>query len=113
MSPRILVPVAGVEPARVFGPTDFESVASASSATPAKLLQYYITYSFKNQYINRAVYNLTAPNNLKINQNIPCASIASATLRKPAMFPPATRSYPRPYSSAALAEEETMFSIIR
>ncbi len=30
-----LVPVAGVEPARVISPTDFESVTSANSITPA------------------------------------------------------------------------------
>ena len=30
-----MVPVAGVEPARVFSPTDFESVTSANSITPA------------------------------------------------------------------------------
>ena len=33
----ILVPVAGVEPARVISPTDFESVTSANSITPAYL----------------------------------------------------------------------------
>ena len=30
-----VVPVAGVEPARVISPTDFESVTSANSITPA------------------------------------------------------------------------------
>ncbi len=30
-----MVPVAGVEPARVISPTDFESVTSANSITPA------------------------------------------------------------------------------
>ena len=30
-----MVPVAGVEPARVFSPTDFESASSANSNTPA------------------------------------------------------------------------------
>ena len=31
-----MVPVAGVEPARVISPTDFESVTSANSITPAE-----------------------------------------------------------------------------
>ena len=35
----------------------------------------------------------------------PCANIASATLIKPAMFAPATRSPAIPYSSAARSEE--------
>ena len=30
-----MVPVAGVEPARVISPTDFESASSANSNTPA------------------------------------------------------------------------------
>ena len=34
-----LVPMVGLEPTRVISPTDFESVASASSATSAKALQ--------------------------------------------------------------------------
>ena len=32
---RFLVPAAGVEPARVISPTDFESASSANSNTPA------------------------------------------------------------------------------
>ena len=43
------------------------------------------------------------------DQTAPCAFIASATLRKPAMFAPATRSSPRPYSFAALMEASKMF----
>ena len=39
-SPPAVVPVAGVEPARVISPTDFESVTSANSITPANLTQY-------------------------------------------------------------------------
>ncbi len=35
LSPSDVVPVAGVEPARVISPTDFESVTSANSITPA------------------------------------------------------------------------------
>ena len=42
----------------------------------------------------------------------PCAIIASATLRKPAMFAPATRSSPRPYLLAALTDASKMFFII-
>lgn len=37
------------------------------------------------------------------NQTTPCASIASATFTKPAMFAPATRLSFMPYFSAALA----------
>ena len=33
-----LVPVAGVEPARVISPTDFESASSANSNTPASII---------------------------------------------------------------------------
>ena len=33
-----MVPVAGVEPARVISPTDFESASSANSNTPAHIL---------------------------------------------------------------------------
>ena len=32
-----MVPAAGVEPARVISPTDFESVTSANSITPANI----------------------------------------------------------------------------
>ncbi len=35
LTPCFMVPEAGVEPARAQGPGDFESPASASSATPA------------------------------------------------------------------------------
>ena len=35
-----LVPGAGVEPARALSPRDFESLASASSATPARYKNY-------------------------------------------------------------------------
>ena len=37
-----LVPVAGVEPARVISPTDFESASSANSNTPAKYSTFRI-----------------------------------------------------------------------
>ena len=37
-----MVPVARVEPARIVSPTDFESVTSAYSITPANFLDYYI-----------------------------------------------------------------------
>ena len=37
----------------------------------------------------------------RISQNTPCSIMASATRLKPAMFAPATRLYPRPYSLAA------------
>ena len=33
-----VVPVAGVEPARVISPTDFESASSANSNTPASII---------------------------------------------------------------------------
>ena len=33
-----MVPVAGVEPARVISPTDFESASSANSNTPASII---------------------------------------------------------------------------
>ena len=33
-----LVPVVGLEPTRMISPTDFESVTSANSITPAKFL---------------------------------------------------------------------------
>ena len=33
-----MVPVAGVEPARVISPTDFESASSAKSNTPASII---------------------------------------------------------------------------
>ena len=35
-----MVPVAGVEPARVISPTDFESASSANSNTPADIFLY-------------------------------------------------------------------------
>lgn len=35
-----MVPVAGVEPARVISPTDFESASSTNSNTPADILLY-------------------------------------------------------------------------
>ena len=35
-----LVPVAGVEPARVISPTDFESASSTNSNTPADIFLY-------------------------------------------------------------------------
>ena len=38
------MPVAGVEPARVISPTDFESASSANSNTPASKA---IIYKFK------------------------------------------------------------------
>mgnify|MGYP007064440559 CR=1 FL=1 len=37
-SKQFLVPVAGVEPARVISPTDFESASSANSNTPASII---------------------------------------------------------------------------
>ena len=40
------MPVAGVEPARVMSPTDFESASSANSNTPANI---YII----NLYVNK------------------------------------------------------------
>ena len=40
-----LVPAAGVEPARVISPTDFESVTSANSITPACASHITITFS--------------------------------------------------------------------
>ena len=33
-----MVPVVGLEPTRMISPTDFESVTSANSITPAKFL---------------------------------------------------------------------------
>ena len=42
-----LVPVAGVEPARVISPTDFESVTSANSITPAF---YRLPYNYTRFY---------------------------------------------------------------
>ena len=35
-----MVPVAGVEPARVISPTDFESASSTNSNTPADIFLY-------------------------------------------------------------------------
>ena len=40
-----VVPAAGVEPARVISPTDFESVTSANSITPACASHITITFS--------------------------------------------------------------------
>ena len=45
----------------------------------------------------------------KMAYTTPCAFIASATLMKPAMFAPATRSSPRPYSFAALMDASKIF----
>ena len=47
----LLVPEAGIEPARAKGPRDFKSLASAYSATPALVItKEYFAYSF-SQYI--------------------------------------------------------------
>ena len=35
-----VVPVVGLEPTRMISPTDFESVTSANSITPAKMLRF-------------------------------------------------------------------------
>ena len=39
-----MVPVAGVEPARVISPTDFESASSTNSNTPAREKKDFIHY---------------------------------------------------------------------
>ena len=44
-SKQFLVPVAGVEPARVISPTDFESASSANSNTPAYLYEHPATHA--------------------------------------------------------------------
>ena len=43
-----MVPVAGVEPARVISPTDFESASSANSNTPADIFLYTQTSAPRN-----------------------------------------------------------------
>lgn len=46
----IMVPVAGLEPARV-APTDFESVTSANSITPANMFKF-CTYISLTHFLN-------------------------------------------------------------
>ena len=43
--PSNVVPVAGVEPARVISPTDFESASSANSNTPASIILSHLPMS--------------------------------------------------------------------
>lgn len=49
---------------------------------------------------------------LRMFQTSPCSIMAWATFKKPAMFAPATRLYPNPYSSAAFAEASWILHMI-
>ena len=69
-----MVPAAGVEPARVISPTDFESASSANSNTPAftvVLFKHIENYNLNAQK-NQVFFNkITVHNLLKIMKFIP------------------------------------------
>ena len=44
-----VVPVVGLEPTRVISPTDFESVTSANSITPASIKSKSLMFYLRNQ----------------------------------------------------------------